>query len=279
MNKNNELIAFKSGGISVYHLLRSVLGVAFVFSFLLFFLSEVIVPITISKANHIWFSEVKKKSAVTSKQKDIWIKGQRAIYSIKFFNPQNLTISGITLNYFDKDFRLEKRVDASKGRFNQGKWVFYDTMEQVLDKTSGSYKVQFHSEQAEEVDFFPDDLKQIFKESDEMNIKELYTYINEVELEGYDATTYQVDFHARFALPAVCIIVCLMGTGIAVKRRTREGPSVTVAYGGGLMFLYWVLNSFSISLGYGGLLPPFISAWISNIIFFCYGVLNLIHAE
>jgi hypothetical protein len=32
-------------------------------------------------------------------------------------------------------------------------------------------------------------------------------------------------------------------------------------------------------LGYGGMLPPVISAWISNLIFSCYAVLNLINAE
>jgi lipopolysaccharide export system permease protein len=46
-----------------------------------------------------------------------------------------------------------------------------------------------------------------------------------------------------------------------------------------MVFLYWVLHSFCLSLGYGGLLPPFIAAWISNIIFSCYAVLNLINAE
>jgi lipopolysaccharide export system permease protein len=70
-----------------------------------------------------------------------------------------------------------------------------------------------------------------------------------------------------------------MGTGIAVKRKSREGPSVSIAFGAIMVFLYWVLHSFCLSLGYGGLLPPVISAWISNIIFLCYGVLNLINAE
>jgi lipopolysaccharide export system permease protein len=34
-----------------------------------------------------------------------------------------------------------------------------------------------------------------------------------------------------------------------------------------------------VSLGYGGLLPPFIAAWISNIIFSCYAMFNLLNAE
>jgi lipopolysaccharide export system permease protein len=119
----------------------------------------------------------------------------------------------------------------------------------------------------------------VFKKSEEMNIAELYTYIQEVEFEGYDATAFRVDFHARFAYPVLAIIVCLIGTGIAVKRKGREGPSASIAFGIAMVFLYWIFNSFCLSLGSGGLLPPIISAWISNIIFSCYGVLNLINAE
>jgi lipopolysaccharide export system permease protein len=223
--------------------------------------------------------EVKNKPTITSKQRNIWIKGHRAIYFIQYFNPQNQTISGVILNFFDKEFKLTRRVDAKKGVYVQGKWVFYDSMEQVLDEESAIYNVRLHSQKAENVDFLPEDLMRVFKKSDEMNIAELFTYIKEVELEGYDATTFRVDFHARFAYPVLSIIVCLMGTGIAVKRKSREGPSVSIAFGAVMVFLYWVLHSFCLSLGYGGLLPPVISAWISNIIFLCYGVLNLINAE
>lgn len=279
MNKNNEIIALKSGGVSVYYLLRPVLTIAVFLAILLFSLSEIVVPITISKANKIWLMEVKNKPTITSKQRNIWIKGHRAIYFIQYFNPQNQTISGVILNFFDKEFKLTRRVDAKKGLYVQGKWVFYDSMEQVLDEESAIYNVRLHSQKAENVDFLPEDLMRVFKKSDEMNIAELFTYIKEVELEGYDATTFRVDFHARFAYPVLSIIVCLMGTGIAVKRKSREGPSVSIAFGAAMVFLYWVLHSFCLSLGYGGLLPPVISAWISNIIFLCYGVLNLINAE
>jgi len=279
MNKNNEIIALKSGGVSVYYLLRPVLTIAVLLGILLFFLSEIVVPITISKANKIWLMEVKNKPTLTSKQRNIWVKGHRAIYFIQYFNPQNQTISGAILNFFDKEFKLTRRVDAKKGVYVQGEWVFYDSMEQVLDAESAIYNVRFHSQKAENVNFLPEDLMRVFKKSDEMNIAELFTYIREVESEGYDATTFRVDFHARFAYPVISIIVCILATGIAVKRKSREGPSVSVGFGAALMFLYWVLHSFCLSLGYGGLLPPIISAWISNIIFSCYGVLNLINAE
>ena len=279
MNKNNEITALKSGGVSVYFLLRPVLAIAVLISIVLFLLSEIVVPITISRANRIWLIEVKNKPALATRQKNIWIKGNRAIYFIKYFNPQNQSISGVTLNYFDRKFNLSKRVDANKALYRKEAWIFYDIMEQKFNAGSRTYDVRFYPQRVEKIDILPEDLKRVFKKSEEMNIAELFSYIQEVESEGYDATTFRVDLHARFALPVLTVIICIIGLGIAVKRKGREGPSVSIALGAVMVFLYWVLHSFCVSLGYGGLLPPFIAAWISNIIFSCYAMFNLLNAE
>ncbi len=279
MNKNNEIIALKSAGGSVYFLLRAVLAIAVLLGLILFFLSEIVVPITISKANRIWLTEVKKKPALATRQKNIWIKGNRTIYFIKYFNPRNQSMSGVTLNYFDREFKLLKRVDASCALYQKDKWTFYDVMDQEFNAESKTYEVRFYPHRVEKIDILPEDLKRVFKQAEEMNIAQLFSYIHEVESEGYDATAFRVDFHARFALPVLTIIVCIIGIGIAVKRKGREGPSVSIALGAVMVFVYWVLHSFCLSLGYGGLLPPFIAAWISNIIFSCYAMFNLLNAE
>ena len=279
MNKHNEILALKSGGVSVFFLMRAALAIAVFLSIILFFLSEVVVPITISKANKIWLSEVKKKPVLATRQKNIWIKGNRAIYYIKYFNPQNESVSGVTLNYFDKAFKLSRRIDATSGVYQEGNWIFSDIMEQVLDEESETYVVSIYPQQTIILEVQPEDLKRVFTKSEEMNVAELFSYIREVESEGYDATTFRVDLHARFALPVLSVIVCIIGVGIAVKRKGREGLSASIAYGAVMVFLYWVLHSFCLSLGYGGLLPPLVAAWISNIIFSCYAVLNLINAE
>ena len=278
MNKNNEIIALKSGGMSVYHFLRPILFIGLVITVCLFFLSEIVVPITINKANEIWRREVKKYT-ITSTRKNIWFKGHQSISHISYFNPKDQTISGITLNYFDQDFRLTRRVDAVKGRFKQGKWLFYDTMEQVLNDKTGSYDVEFQSEKFEDIDFLPEDLQRAAKKSEEMSSQELYHYVQEVEAEGYDATSYRVDFHSKFALPVACLILCIIGTGITLKKNTRQSLSITIIYGITVVFLYWISQSFCLSLGHGGILSPVIAAWTANFIFACFAGFNLLNAE
>ncbi len=100
-------------------------------------------------------------------------------------------------------------------------------MEQVLNKKTGSYDVEFQSEKVEDIDFLPEDLQRAAKKSEEMSFQELYHYVQDVEAEGYDATSYRVDFHGKFALPVACLILCIIGTGITLRKNTNQGLSVT----------------------------------------------------
>ena len=278
MDKSNEIIALKSGGMSVYHFLKPILILGLLTSVGLFFLSEIVVPITISEANEIYRREVKKYT-LTSDRKDIWFKGHHSISHITYFNPKDQTISGITLNYFDQQFRLSRRLDAARGQFKEGRWVFYDTMEQVLNKKTGSYDVKINDEKVENIDFLPEDLKRVAKKSEEMSFQELNRYVQDVEAEGYDATSYRVDYHNKFALPVACLILCVIGMGITLRKNTKSGLPLTIILGMSVVFIYWISQSFFLSLGYSGKLSPMTAAWTSNFIFTCYAGFNLLNAQ
>lgn len=279
MNKHNEILALKSGGVSVYYLLRPILSMGLVFSIFLFFLSEIVVPLTVGKANNIWLREVRNESAVLSREKNIWIKGNRNIIHIKYYDQEKAAVFGVTVNYFDKKFKLVKRIDAHRGVYDNGQWILYDIMEQKLIPRDGNFDVGFYPQRVENLEFGPEALSRVTKKSEEMNFKELYSYIKRVEAEGYDATIQRVDLYAKFSFPFVCLILCIVGTGIAIRSRLKEGLPVSIAYGLGVAFLYWVFYSFSVSLGHGEMLPPLLAVWTANFVFLCVGLLMLLNAE
>jgi lipopolysaccharide export system permease protein len=279
MAKNNEILALKSSGVSIWQLLKPVLLVGIAFSIFLFFFSEAVVPITSGKANNIWLREVRGRSAVISKEKNVWLRDTRLITYIKFYDKTDETIYGLTLHYFDKDFRLVRRLDAKKGVFRGGKWLLYEIMDQKLDKATGNYDITIRKQGPESLSLAPENLTTVIKKSEEMNFKELLEYARKIESEGYDATPYRVDLHAKTAFPFVCFILCLAGAGIALKRKTKDGMATGIAYGIGIAFLYWIFHSFCISLGYGERLPPPIAAWSANLLFLCFGIINMLKTE
>ena len=279
MSKHNEIIALKSSGISIYYLIRPVLVIGIGFSLGLGVLSELIVPATRVKANHIWRQEVRKEAAIASREKNIWVKGNRSILHIKYYNPATGTINGVSLNRFDDAFRLVMRLDARSGKFENGLWQLSDVIRQRFAKDIRPPLVKLAEAVAIDLELVPADLSRVVKKSDEMGFVELHRYIRKVEAEGYDAVKYRTDLHAKFAFPLVCVIMCLAGIGIAVRGNTRGSLPISIAFGIGLAFLYWVFSSFCMSLGYGEMLPPWIAAWMANFLFFCFCGFLLLNAE
>lgn len=280
MNKRNEILALKSCGVSIYVLLRPLLAMGLSMACALFFLSNSVVPMTSRKANQIWMEEVRgKKANLAGPEQNIWINGNNRITHIGFFDPVQLVVKDITLYIFNENFRLIRRLDAAQGVFTPNGWDLTDILDQRLEYGNDHYTISQADSKTINLDFSVEDLTRVAVKSEELNYQSLRQYIQKVESEGYDATLYRVDLHAKLAMPFVCIIMPLLGIGIALRSNVNDGVAVGVAYGIGACFLYWIAMSFCMSLGYGDMLPPLIAAWIANFIFTTIGGILLINAE
>ena len=278
MTKNNEIITLKSCGISVYHLLRPILSTGLLISAVLFLIYDMVIPHTEPKALKIHIQEVKRKAIVQTKKKNIWVKESRKIINIKHYDPDRQTIFKVSLFYFGPDFKLEKRIDAQKGSYRQGRWHLAEVMVQTRTQLD-TYQITFHDQHSVNMGLKPDDLTVAIQESTAMSVNDLYQHIRSIESEGYDATRYWVDLHAKIALPFACLILCIVGTGVSLRSIKKSALTLNIAFGIGIAFAYWVLHSFSISLGYAELLPAGLAAWTTNILFFCLGLISLFNAE
>lgn len=279
MNKHVEVIALKSCGIGVASLLKPVMLIGVLFTIGLFLLSETIVPVTTARANAIWNRDVRKETLVRTREQNIWIRDDRSIIHIQHYIPDSRMLSGITINIFDDGFHLVRRLDARIGKLENPRLEMQDILEQRYDPKEQSYRIFHHDRLSIEVGFTLDRLKEVVREASEMSFRELYAYIDIIEKEGYPATSYRVDLQSKVAFPFVCIIMSIAGLGISLRKEVREGLPIGVVYGIIIAFFYWVLNSFCTSLAYGGMLPPFVAAWIANIVFGCAGGITLINAD
>jgi len=279
MNRNNETLALRASGVSFISLLRPVLIIGFAASFILYIFSDIIVPITTASANRIWLTEVKGKSLAKSKERNIWIKGQRKITHITYYNAAKQTAHDVAVSFFDEEFRLIRKIDSPRGVFDGDRWQFYNSVEQIYNSSTGSYDSGFRPELTAQLDFEPDDLKKIAKSPSEMGFNDLLNYIRKVEREGYDATSHWVDLHAKPAYALTCLVMSIIGAGIALRQNRRQGIFFHIAAGITVAFLYWIFYSFSLSLGYGEMLPPVIAAWTANILFGCLGIFMIMNIE
>jgi lipopolysaccharide export system permease protein len=279
MIKNNEIMIIKGSGISIYFLLQPVLFFGIVSTIVMFILSEFIIPLTADEANYIWYKEIKNQKGHTSREKNIWIRGDGLIANIAFFHPGKQTAHGITLYFYDNNFKLIKRLDARNAYYKNDQWVFESPVNQILEVSGETKKVTYPDQLTLPLSFKPSDLVRVSKKSEEMSFSELKAYIEKVRKEGYDATIYQVDLYVKTAFPFICLIMSIIGSGTALKQSKISGLAQPIVFGVVAAFFYWMMNSISISLGHAGQLPSFLAAWSTNIIFGSFGLLSLLKAE
>ena len=111
-----------------------------------------------------------------------------------------------------------------------------------------------------------------------MSFWRLKRYAQREVMEGYDNREYVVHMNYKIAFPFIILIMVLIGIPISMKLEKRATP-FAVSLGVCLCFLYYVVLAFSRSLGLSGILPPILSTWLANLIFFFFGVYLMMKIE
>ncbi|MCX5838504.1 MAG: LPS export ABC transporter permease LptG [Deltaproteobacteria bacterium] len=267
LSRHGEITALKANGISLYRIAIPILTIAVLTSLLIFLLSEWVTPHTNDRAENIRLVEVQKQPSMGSfKQDQIWYRGQKGIYNFRLFDVRTGTLQGITIHYLDREMNLVMRLDAEKGEWKEGRWLFHNVLLTRFD--AGEFPVLTRIiQQVVDLPERPTDFQVIQKDVEVMGYFELNRYIRKLQSEGYDATRYVVDLQGKIAFPLVSIILAVIG--ISFSLRSERSGGIAQGIGAGLVigFSYWLVYAFGMSLGRSGTLPPVVAAWFANILF------------
>jgi lipopolysaccharide export system permease protein len=257
----------KACGVSLYRTAAPIIGIAVLICGISFIINEFVTPYTNQKANYIRLVEVQKQAmAGAFRENKIWYRGKEGIYNVKVFDRRTNGLQGITIYYVDNKLHLIKRIDAEKGEWRQGKWVFYNVV--ATSFSPGTFpELQATPYQVMALPETPDNFLSVQKDAENMGYLELRRYIKDIQSEGYDATSYRVDLQGKLAFPLVNIIMVVIGLASALRGESRGSQAQGLAAGIVIGFSYWIVFAFTVSLGRAGMLPPLLAAWSANIIF------------
>lgn len=276
MTKANEITAAKACGISLYRIIASLIFPVLVVCLASFSLQERLLPYANKKAEETWnrINDVPARSYEFLDRRWVLGRDKSRIYHYGYFDP----IAGVfgQPTVFDVDtsaWELRRIVRAEKGYlvgtslFLRDAWArsFGDGVESRFEKAK-----EIGLPVAEEASYF---LKE-WKEISVMNYSELKRYAAEVEEMGFDTTRYKVDLASKTSFPLVSLVMTLLGIPFAFSMGKR-GALVGVGLSIVIAMLYWGTLGVVKSLGYVGILSPFLSAWGSNLIFGGLGLILL----
>jgi LPS export ABC transporter permease LptG len=91
---------------------------------------------------------------------------------------------------------------------------------------------------------------------------------------GPDSKAYLIELNNRFAFPAACLVLMMVGVPLGVASR-RGGKSSGFVYTILLVFLYYFLSSTGTALGRQNKVPAFFAVWSANLLFAAVGIFLL----
>ena len=272
MGKRNEIVAVKSSGVSMLRFTMPLLLIGLALTVMVALLNETVVPKTKAKTNYIWNVLVENQPGQLLHKEKFWFKGQNSIYRVGFYDQESQSLSDVVYYRFDRDFNLSLRVDARRARFLAGRWVFFSGLYQERIG-AGAYTAMPFEERVVDLPERPGDFSRLSKPSEEMSFGELVRYVQKIEAEGYDTRRYRVDLQGKISFPFVTLIMALVGVPLALFKERGGSLAIGVVSGLACALLYWISFSYVRSLfGYSGVLPPFLSAWLPNVLFFLGGL-------
>ena len=106
----------------------------------------------------------------------------------------------------------------------------------------------------------------------ELTIAELRQRISELERQGQSPHNEQMKIHQKFSIPVACLVFGLIGIALGATNR-RDGALGSFALGLVVIFLYYVPMYLGPALTKGGLIAPWLAAWLPNIVLGVVGLL------
>jgi LPS export ABC transporter permease LptF/LPS export ABC transporter permease LptG len=263
--KNNEVIALKASGVSLYRLVLPLLLAGLLVSGGLFLLDDTFLPYANQRQDALR-NEIKGRPAQTyfepARQ---WIFGENSkIYNYELFDSDRQLFGG--LNVFELDpatFQIHRRIFATRATWEPSENAWILTGGWVRDFGSNGQVVLYQpfkattiAELTEPPGYFRREVRQSFQ----MNWRQLGEYIASLRQAGFDTARLSVQWHKKFAFPMIATIIVFLGAPFAFLVGTR-GAVGGLAVAVGIGVIYWSSAALLEAMGSAGQLPPLLAAW------------------
>ena len=264
----SEIIAMKAAGMSYKRLLRPYIFSAILIGVMTFVLGAYIIP----KGNvaRVDFENTylkKKKSSITENVQLQVAPGVVAYitqfdnetkrgfgFSLDKFENKQLK-SHLTANVINYDTLAEKRYSWSVQQYTLRE--FKGMKEEITNGAKMDTIIQME----------PSDFFYINNQQETMTLPQLQEFIDKQANRGAaGVSTFEVEYHKRFATPFAAIILTIIGVSLSSQKR-KGGMGTSIGLGLALSFTYILLQSVTASFAINAGWPAMLAVWLPNILF------------
>jgi lipopolysaccharide export system permease protein len=282
LSSDNEIVALKSCGISIYRLLPPVLSFAVFGCLLTGFITLYAVP-----QSRAYMQEMALRLVVSNV--DIGLKERTfntAFKSVMLYVSKIDTQNKKLIDIFIEDKRqadVVSTVVAPEGKLfsEPEKFIFHlvlsnGTIHQTNLRERSASSIEFDTYKLSlDLGKEMDDLEDREKHREEMSIAELRQYVKESPEKDEDYYKARIVLQRRFAIPVACLTMGLLAFPLGIQSKTSKRSFGLILC---LFFflLYYLLLTAGYAFGEDGTLAPEIGMWLPNFTILSLGMFFLI---
>lgn len=270
LGKDSEITALRSAGVGYFRVVAPILVLSMWVSALDFLIAEFAVPYAFRQSadarQRIQLAQPEGRYA-----NNRYFKGN----DNRFYNVASIDRVGKTLSHvlvFDNSEKGKHQVIVAKsGSWEGTRWMLREGVVQDYDQRGFVSTEAPFQELAVDTQFKLEDRLDDQREPKELSMRELGERIAARKKGGLEVKTWDVEYHFKLSQPMACFFAALIAAPLGL-RFARFGSFVGGALAIILIFVYFVSESIGRVMGNNGLVPPYVAAWLYNLVFFVAGV-------
>ena len=274
LNRNSEIVAMKATGISLYRLVVPIVSISAILAVCLFLFDDYYLP-SANRRQEALRSTIKGHPPQTFLHpEEKWMFGQShpgeqgRIFYYQFFDPDNDAFANLSIFEFNPaTFALSRRIFASRAEWNEqtGNWHFENGWVRNISGNNPEY-TEFKDTTFAEIQEDPGYFKKENWQSQEMNFRQLDSYIRDLRQSGFDTMRLRVALWHKVAYPLIAIVMSVLAIPFALSMG-RRGSLSGIAVAISVALAYWVVDGLFGALGNVNYLPAALAAWSPAVLF------------
>lgn len=278
----NETVAVKNAGISLIRFMLPFLAMGALITVFSLYFNNWIVPESNKIKLSIERNSLKKNLNLAGFNRLYFQDSRNQLVLIDNFNEVKNIAYRVSVLMYDLDTltKLVKRVDAGQMMWIDNKWIMLNAAKRIFNDSSETM-IKYDSVYSGDIPGFnklnlvPSQITRKQLKPDEMNYGELSEFIESLKKGGQDTDRHLVDFYSKISFSFASMVVIIFGISITTGSRKRKGLALQFGISILVSFIYLGFVKISQSFGYNGDLDPFFTAWLANILFAGFGIVNL----
>ena len=264
MAGNSEIIAILASGVSYERFLRPYMVTATFLFLFTFGLGGWVIPQASKKMLAFTDKYIEKFTKENARNVQMVVNEGTVLY-IESFQLRTRVGYRASLEHFDGK-TLTERITADRIRHVEDyNW----RLENYIKRNFDGMRESLVQGQALDtiIPILPDELFITAEQAQQMTNTELYNYIQKQRERGAGNTkAFETEWYTRFAGPLGAFIMTLLGVTLSSKK-VRGGMGKNMGVGVTLAAAYILFSTVSTTFSVTGVMTPFMSVWLPNIIF------------